>query len=64
MKFHELVKKKRKEKGLSQTELAERVESKQPTISDFEKGKAGINSRLLELIFTELDIKIKEEENN
>lgn len=61
MKFHELVKKKRKEKGLSQTELAEKVESRQSTISEFESGKAGINSKLLELIFNELDIKIKEE---
>lgn len=60
MKFHELVKKKRKEKGLSQTELAEKVGSTQAVMSNFQNGKVGINSKLLELIFEELGIKINE----
>lgn len=63
MKFHELVKKKRKEKGLTLKQLAKKVGSTQASMSNFQNGKVGINSNLLEKIFNELDIKIKEENN-
>lgn len=63
IKLNELIKKKRKEKGFSQIELAKKIGTTQAIISNFENRKAGINSKLLELIFNELDIKIEKENN-
>jgi len=58
MKLHEQVAAIRKQKGITQVELSERTGIRQAAISNFEKGKASINSKNLELIFNELNITI------
>lgn len=49
----------RKLSGTSQAELAKKVGVRTATISDFETGKKGINSKTLEKIFEVLQIEIK-----
>jgi len=60
MNLHEFVKNVRVKKGITQKILSEKTGIRQAAISNFEKGKAGINSKSLELIFKELDICIVE----
>ena len=44
------IKRLRKSKGLTQTELAEKINVRQATISDFENGRGGTIETLLKII--------------
>ena len=44
------IKRQRKAKGLTQTELAEKINVRQATISDFENGRGGTIETLLKII--------------
>ena len=48
----------RKEQGLTQTDLAQKVGVRQATISDFENGKYNLRSDLLEKILIVLNLDI------
>jgi transcriptional regulator with XRE-family HTH domain len=48
----------RKQKGLSQTDLAEMVGVEQPTISRFEQGGDGITLRLIKQIADALEVSV------
>jgi transcriptional regulator with XRE-family HTH domain len=61
MTIRELVATKRKEKGISQSELAEKVGVRTATISDYETGKFGISADTLEKVFKVLDIRIQQD---
>lgn len=55
------LKQKRKEKGLSSQELAERLGILQPSLSRIESGKFWISTKLLLQFCKELDIKLFED---
>ena len=56
--FREIIKKKRKELGLSQSQLAEKVGIIQVTLSNYETGKSELGADKLEKIFEILNIKV------
>jgi len=56
--INEIIRKKRLELGISQSDLASRIGARKATICEFENGKRGINSKTLELILKELRIEL------
>ena len=58
MKINEIIRKKRREKEISQTQLAEYANVDQSSISRFESGRGGISSKTLDKLFQILDIDI------
>lgn len=59
IKINEFCRIKRISLNISQKLLAIKINVRTATISDFETGKYGISSKILELIFNELNIKLK-----
>lgn len=59
----EIIRKKRKEKNLSQNELSKQTELRTATISEFESGRRGINSKNLEKIMSILELKLTSDGN-
>ena len=57
-KIAELITTKRKEKHLSQAELAERIDSKQAVISRIESGNVSIGLKMLQRIANALGTKV------
>ena len=56
--YRELIRSKRKQMGLSQAELAERVHITQPYIYEIESGRKTPSVEILFAICEELDIKL------
>ena len=54
----------RKQQGLTQTDLAQKVGVRQATISDFENGKYNLRSDLLEKILIVLNLDIVQRSEN
>ena len=59
MKINELIQERRKAMGISQKDLSEKADIRVATLSDFEKGKSGLNSNTLEKIMEILNLEIK-----
>ena len=61
--LREFIVKIRKEKNITQSELAEKVGIRVATISDYETGKSSVNADTIERIFKVLDIRIEPDLN-
>jgi transcriptional regulator with XRE-family HTH domain len=61
--LREFIVKIRKEKNITQAELAEKVGVRVATISDYETGKSSINADVIEKIFKILDVRIEPDAN-
>jgi len=59
LNINEFCKLKRVLLNIPQKKLAQKINVRKATISDFENGKYGLGSNILELIFEELKIKLK-----
>lgn len=60
MTFNDQIKKKRKEKSMTQAELAEKVGVSHATIARYETGKIPLTVEMMQKIASELDIDISE----
>lgn len=58
MKINEAIKAARIEQNITQKELAEKIEVRKATISEFESGKHALGSDKLEAIMNELGLTI------
>jgi len=62
MKLHELCRQERRKREMSQSRLAEYTGTTQSTIANFEAGRTGISSKLLEQILNTLGLDVSKHE--